>query len=102
MNKLKLKDFLDLYNFREYRTDIPVEIDYKRNDTDIIRIYLDTSISTNRYIEFGIYDWSEDEYKESIYNSFLNKDILDANIESINFDYDLDVLMIWLGDSNGN
>ena len=97
MNKLKLKDFLNLYNFRRYREDVP---EYKRNDTDIIRIYLDTNIGKNRFIEFGIYDFSEDEYKENIYNSFLKDDILDTNIESINFDYDLNVLMIWLGDSD--
>ena len=35
MNKLKLKDFLDLYNFRNYREEVP---EYKRNDTDRLEI----------------------------------------------------------------
>lgn len=96
MNKLTLKDLLDLYNFRNYRSEI--EIESLRYDTSIIRIYLDEKISSHKYIEFGIYDFSEEEYKEEIYNEFINENTLKRKITSLYYDDNLSIFCIVLGD----
>lgn len=64
MKKIKLIDFLEFVNFRDY--------DGERYDTKIIRIeYPDKDIeadgfSPDRYFEYGIYDFSGDKRKRMI------------------------------------
>ena len=92
--KLTLADFLDLYNFRNYRDEL--KFDSNKYDTYNIRIYLCDSINSSRYVEFGIYDYSEDEYKKEIYEEFINKEILKREVSNMSFDYDLETFCIWL------
>lgn len=91
---MTLKEFLDLYNFRNYRSEI--ETDSKKYDTTTIRIYLGESIHNNDYIEFGIYDYSEDEFKEKLYTQFLNKDILKRKVVSIYYDDEIGIFCVEL------
>lgn len=101
MGKLTLKQFLDLYNFRNYRPDL--DLDSNKYDTAIIRIYLTTDIgSSSRYVEFGIYDYSEDAYKEEIYREFINKETLEREIATMCFDEDLGTFCITLQGSDDN
>lgn len=100
MNKFTLKQFLDIYNFRNYRDNL--KFDNNKYDTNIIRIYLTDDIGgSSRYIEFGIYDYSEEEYKEDIYREFINKKILEKEIVGMSFDYDLETFCVTLkGEEN--
>lgn len=92
---MKLRELIDLYNFRQYRDEIKLES--LKYDTNIVRIYFDENIGTNHYVEFGIYDFGEDEYKQEIYETFINKKMLERKVESIYFDYDLNTFCIHLG-----
>lgn len=93
---MKLREFIDIYNFRNYRDELKSE--NNKYDTEIIRVYFDTFIGTNHYIEFGIYDFSEDTYKQGIYEKFIDKKMLERKIESMYFDYDLNTFCIHLGE----
>ncbi len=95
---MTLKQLIDLYNFRNYRSEI--ETDSKRYDTTTIRIYLGDSIHHNNYVEFGIYDYSEDEYKEKLYTQFLNKDILKRKVFSIYYDDEINIFCVCLEENN--
>ena len=98
--KIKLKDILDLYNFRGYMTNEMIN-NYKFN-TGIISIYLnDTIIHNHRFVELGIYDYGEDEYKESIYKEFINENILNKEVVDMYVDEDINILCITLrGEDN--
>lgn len=99
MDKLTLKQFLDLYNFRNYRPELDLESN--KYDTAIIRIYLTTDIgSSSRYVEFGIYDYSENEYKEEIYREFINRELLERKVAGMCFDEDLGTFCITLQGEN--
>lgn len=80
MLKIKLIDFLEFVNFRNYT-------DKDEYDTQIIRIcYPDkdcmgANYSNNRYFEFGIYDFSIDTRKRIIQT--LNPFILNCYVLSI-------------------
>jgi len=91
---MTLKEFLDLYNFRDYRAEI--ETENKRYDTSIVRIYLTNDMSNHDYIEFGIYDYSENEYKEFLYEKFIRKELLKTTVKGMYFDYDLNTFCIYL------
>lgn len=96
---MTLKKLLDLYNFRNYRTD--VEIDSKKYDTQTIRIYLDSEYAkSDRYVEFGVYDFSEDEYKEGIYTEFISAEALKREVEGIWYDEEIGIFCVWLGKNN--
>ena len=95
---MTLKQLIDLYNFRDYRTEI--ETENLRYDTSIIRIYLGETIHKDNYIEFGIYDYSEDEYKEKLYTQFLNKDILKRKVVSIYYDDEIGIFCVELEENN--
>lgn len=92
---LKLKDFLKIYNFREYidNQNIP---EFKRRDTSIIRIYL--SDDEDDFIEFGVDDYCDN--KKMLCEKFIKDDILKSNIATIKYDYDLNTLAVWLGDDS--
>ena len=90
-----LKEILDLYNFRYYRSELQIES--KKYDTNIVRIYLnDGSCSDYRYIEFGVYDFGNED-KEYLYKKFINEKILKSKVNEIYFDDELNVFCIWLG-----
>lgn len=96
MNKITLKDLIDLYNFRNYRNDLDLES--LKYDTHTIRIYLGNSISSHNYVEFGVYDFGEEEYKEDLYKEFLNEEVLKRKVESMYQDYELNIFCVLLGD----
>ena len=91
---MKLKEFIDTYNFRNYRTDIQSGNDNDKYDTIVVRIYLSTD--ENKYIEFGIYDFSGNKYKKKIYEEFIDKKLLERKIASFSFDYNLNTFCVWL------
>ena len=92
---MKLLDVLMKYNFRYYRTDIPSEFEYKREDTHIVRIYLDN----DNYIEFGICDYYSDDNKKKTIEKFINEDVLQREVEHFYHDYELDTFCIILKES---
>lgn len=80
MKKIKLIDFLEFLNFREY-------IDDNKYDTKIIRIYYPNSSKTDvfesdRYFEYGVYDFSYNT-RERIINT-LNPKILNLYVYEVN------------------
>lgn len=96
MNNITFKQFIYTYNFR-YVNNIKQNGDYD-NDTCIIRIYPATETNErNRWFEFGIYDFSEDDYKWNICENVLSKEILNSYIESISYNEDYNnVVTIYL------
>lgn len=92
MNKITLRDLIELYNFREYGGDIS---EYKKCDTKIIRIYLGCSVD-NRYVEFGIYDFGPDYEKKYLCENFIRPDVLDREISYLEYDHELNVFCIHL------
>ena len=96
MNNITFKQFIYTYNFR-YVNDIKQNGDYD-NDTCIIRIYPPSeNHEKNRWFEFGIYDFSEDEYKWKICKTVLSPEILNSYVEQIcyNTDYN-NVVTVYL------
>lgn len=97
MKKVTLNDILKLYNFRNYRSDL--EFESKRYDTYNIRIYLTDDIDSDcRYVEFGVYDYAEDDYKEKLYKSFIDEKTLKREVTGMCFDYMLETFCVWLGE----
>lgn len=73
---MTLRDFLKLYNFRYFYND--------KENTQIIRIYTEFP---EEWFEFGVYDFDySDEKRDSLVEQFLNKDLLDREVVSINYD----------------
>lgn len=94
---MKLRDMLMLYNFRYYREDLYKDWESKAYDTQVIRIYLKDDITrNNKYIEFGVYDFSEDDYKLDIIENSLNEKILDTKVSCIYYDDQIEIFCIML------
>lgn len=94
---MKLKEFLDIYNFRDFRPDVKSE--NGKFDTVVIRVYLNNELSNHDYVEFGVYDFCENEYKQKLYEKFINKEILNSKVSSMYFDYDLNTFCVCLGEN---
>ena len=95
MNNITFKQFIYTYNFR-YINDIK-NGDYD-NDTCIIRIYPPSEMmSEKKWFEFGIYDFSGEDYKWKICEEVLSKEILNSYVEQICFNQDYhNVVTIYL------
>ena len=90
---MTLYDFLMIYNFRDGSKDTS-KLD---DNTQIIRIYPDDSkLISQDWIEFGVYDFSEDEIKAKTINIFLNSKILKKEVTSFRLNYDVDVVEVYL------
>lgn len=81
---MKLSELIELYNFKQFHGD--------KEDTQIIRIYLDIS----EWFEFGVNDWGYQSGKESIVKKVLPKKLLEREVTSFNYDNDRDVFSVWL------
>ena len=85
---MKLLDLLEKHDFRLYRHDL--ESDIKKQNTNIIRIYLDCY----NWFEFGIDDWKEKEETMKNVKKILTKDILNRNVDDFQVDDGLEILVI--------
>ena len=86
---MTLYDFLMLYNFRDDSKDTS-KLD---DNTQIIRIYSD--YKTQHWIEFGVYDYWDKAKTKSI-KTFLDKMVLQREVEEIRQNYDAEVLEVYL------
>ena len=84
-----LYDFLMLYNFRTSSKNA----DKLDDNTQIIRIYSD--YKTQHWIEFGVYDYWDKAKTKSI-KTFLDKMVLQREVEEIRQNYDVEVLEVYL------
>lgn len=82
---LSLSQFLELYNFRHMREN--------KEDTQIIRIYTEFP---QKYVEFGVNEWSYGETKTEIIETVLNKKILERTVRSFNYDTERDIFAVFL------
>lgn len=73
---MTLREFLKLYNFREIVRD--------KENTQIIRIYTDWPTD---WFEFGVNSWKwPDESTDILIKKFINKEVLNREVVSINYD----------------
>ena len=91
---MKFKEFIKTYNFR-YVNDLGERYNL---DTQTIRIYPPSKdYERNKWFEFGVYDFSEEEYKIDICESVLSKEIMESYVESISMNPDLEkVVTVYL------
>lgn len=87
IKKIKLIDFLEFINFRDWRSD-------DDRNTKIIRIYypeknvaestnLNTEYDKNRYFEYGVYDFGRDtqkRIKDTLNDFILNCFVIEVGI----------------------
>ena len=93
---MKFKEFIKTYNFR-YVNDLG---ERSNLDTQTIRIY-PAEYERNKWFEFGVYDFSEEEYKMEICESVLNKEIMESYVEIISMNPDLEkVVTVYLKKGN--
>ena len=96
IKKIKLIDFLEFINFRDWRSDD----DY---NTKIIRIYypeknavenpsFNAEYDKDRYFEYGVYDFAGDKQKRL--KDTLNNYILNCFVYSVGIREDDDILSI--------
>lgn len=96
MKAITFKQFLLTYNFRNYRDDCKIE--NNRCDTNIIRIeyYRNKDSYDPTWFELGLYDFGPNCDKLKNINKVLSKDILNMNVSSFYFDYDLNTFVVTL------
>ena len=80
---MTLRDFIKLYNFRNFHND--------KQNTQIIRIYTEFP---EEWFEFGVNDWSYDDSRDKLVDKFVNKNILNQEVTSVNYDDVNDVFCI--------
>ena len=90
MNKrITFEQFIKTFNFRDYAG---YNNEFKKDvyDTKIIRIHLPyeyDEYKENEWFEFGIYDFSETEYKWDICKKIFSDEILKSYISSIGYNF---------------
>lgn len=96
MKTITFKQFLLTYNFRNYRTDC--ELENNKWDTNIIRVeyYISEDSYNTTWFELGLYDFGPNCEKLDTINRVLSKDILNMNVSSFHFDYDLNTFVVLL------
>ena len=83
MKRMTFKQFIYTYCFRHVND---FRDDEAQFDTTIIRIYPPVdNYERHRWFEFGVYDFSEDEYKWSICEQVLSKEILNSFVSEIEY-----------------
>ena len=94
--RITFEQFIKTFNFRHYAG---YSNEFKQDifDTKIVRIHLpyeyDDS-NKNEWFEFGVYDFSEDEYKWGICQKIFSDEILKSYISSIGYNvYDSDLAL---------
>lgn len=95
----RFKDFLETYNFR-YLNDLKDINGDASYDTQIIRVYPPSdSFNRHDWFEFGVYDYSETEWKIGICEKVLTKEILNSYVESVSLNPDYEkVVTVYLTD----
>lgn len=87
MKKITFKQFMNTFNFRNINDTKRKSNGEYLEDTKIIRIYspkiYDSFDLENKWIEFGLYDFSTNNYKNKIMGEFLSKEILDSYVDEI-------------------
>lgn len=96
MNNITFKQFLLTYNFRYV-----IDGSEQGYDTQIIRIYPPEGENGpysrgHEWIEFGIYDFSEDSWKMSLAEKFLNENIMNSYVEDFCVNEKTSILHIYL------
>ena len=88
MNKrITFEQFIRTFNFR-YCAGYSNEFKKDIWDTQIIRIHLPydyDEYKDNEWFEFGVYDFSETEYKWDICKKVFNEEILKSYVSSIGY-----------------
>jgi len=100
MNNITFKQFLLTYNFRDWCGN---GTNTENETTQIIRIYPPEGENGpysihHEWIEFGIYDFSADNWKERIAETFLSEKIMNSYIESFRIDDYTSILYVYLTD----
>lgn len=90
MKRIKLLDFLTLYNFKYYNENI--EEDY---DTDVVRIYYDDD-DASRWLELGANSWYGIDRQNRILIECLNTNLLNMYVYSFKVDRSTDNLYIYV------
>ena len=100
---IKFKEFLETYNFR-YLNDLRESNGDASYDTQTIRVYPPSdSFTRNDWFEFGVYDYSETEWKMGICQRVLTKEIMDSYVESVSLNPDYEkVVTVYLTDKEGD
>lgn len=96
MNRITFEQFIKTFNFRDiagYSNEFKRDI----HDTRIIRIYLPQEYDEYKedmWFEFGVYDFSETEYKWDICKKIFSEEILKSYVYSIQYNfYDVDLAL---------
>ena len=100
MNNITFKQFLLTYNFRDC---VDNGTNIENETTQIIRIYPpeeENGLYSKLYgwIEFGIYNFSMDEIKMHIAETFLSEKIMNSYVENFYVDNYTSILYVYLTD----
>lgn len=90
MKHIKFKQFVETFNFRDYQADRTCDL--KRMDTVIVRFYKDDN--PDDWFELGVYDWSGSTFDRL--KKILAKEILKSYVICMEYDYEVDVLKVYL------
>lgn len=85
MKRITFRQFISTYNFRDINESITKSNGDYEEDAISIRIHLPfEKLSFQKdWIDLGVYDFSSDEYKMELCETFLSKEILDSYVETI-------------------
>ena len=97
MKAITFKQFMLTYNFRYYREECKTEND--RLDSHIIRIKypVDKNYIDYEWFEFGMYDYSGEDYKLKQIKRIFSNEILNMYVYDISYQEDLNEVIVCLG-----